>query len=360
MSLPSPPRHLIYVDVSIVSGGSLPIPTPTFPRPVINVSFAENVPSTKVQIDTAKDRSGSDNNNIEYSIVQDEGSDKFLLTLNRTASKTLLYLSNKVPLDREEMDRYVLNVSAQDDGIPVRIGYLKVNVLVLDANDNAPTFSSELYELNISESAPMNAFVFQMTASDVDSGPNGSVKYRLIDSYDGQFAIDSNSGDVTVAKSPLNCPSSCLISTNSMRAQTRSCSEFTCMISVEAFDSGQPQMSSRSYLAIYLLAENNHSPVTSFTNVQSNNTLFLSMNSLKDETVISIVKISDDDRGDNGRVTLSLTSGNELSVFRLDPSSISVMYLLKIANVDVERRAKKLIYNLNFLASDFGTPRRWS
>ena len=61
-----------------------------------------------------------------------------------------LYLVLTGPLDREATSEYALTVTAVDGGSSRRrSATLSVRVLVVDANDHAPTFAQPLYEVAV-------------------------------------------------------------------------------------------------------------------------------------------------------------------------------------------------------------------
>ena len=53
----------------------------------------------------------------------------------------------------------------------------RVEVTVLDVNDNPPQFEDALYEATIIENATTGVVVTRVTASDLDSGLNGEFFY---------------------------------------------------------------------------------------------------------------------------------------------------------------------------------------
>jgi hypothetical protein len=74
--------------------------------------------------------------------------DEFELRLTRfgqSISDVRLVLRQQ--LDRERRKEYVVTVVASDGGEPAREGTATVTILVLDANDNGPTFEQDKYEV---------------------------------------------------------------------------------------------------------------------------------------------------------------------------------------------------------------------
>ncbi|XP_073501312.1 protocadherin-23 [Phyllobates terribilis] len=105
-------------------------------------------------------------------------------------------------LDREELDRYQLEVEAFDGGYPRRTGRLLVDITVLDANDNPPTFDQPKYKGWAWENAPVGTPICTVHATDPDLGSSGEVRY-ILRSDEGYFLIEESSGIVRVNR-PLD------------------------------------------------------------------------------------------------------------------------------------------------------------
>ena len=56
-------------------------------------------------------------------------------------------------LDREERSAHRITIMAETDASPALSAYYDLTVKVLDENDNAPAFSSDLYEVTVSEAS---------------------------------------------------------------------------------------------------------------------------------------------------------------------------------------------------------------
>ncbi|KAM8939464.1 protocadherin-23 [Pelodytes ibericus] len=105
-------------------------------------------------------------------------------------------------LDREELDSYQLQVEAFDGGHPQRTGRLVVDITVMDANDNPPTFDQTEYQGWVWENAPVGTAICTVRATDPDLGSNGEVSYTLR-SGEGYFSVEEASGVVRVSR-PLD------------------------------------------------------------------------------------------------------------------------------------------------------------
>lgn len=82
-------------------------------------------------------------------------------------------------LDREAAAAHELHIEAWDGGRPRRTGHLRVELRVLDENDNPPVFEQGEYRAAVREDAGPGAEVCRVRATDRDLGPNGHVRYSL-------------------------------------------------------------------------------------------------------------------------------------------------------------------------------------
>jgi len=107
-------------------------------------------------------------------------------------------------LDYERVRDYLLTIQATDLGEPPLSNQAMVNITILDANDNAPIFGQLAYTTQIDEDVHVGEVVIKVSATDLDSELNGKIRYALVkgDPHQ-QFAIDSLTGNITVAK-PLD------------------------------------------------------------------------------------------------------------------------------------------------------------
>lgn len=112
-------------------------------------------------------------------------------------------LSTSRPLDREVRNRYMLTVTAQDQGHPPLSSTATVEVTVLDINDHSPQFESSTYAADIPEDIPIGSHVLDVKATDLDQGRNSRVLYFLSSSSHSMFIIDQDTGSIITA-APLD------------------------------------------------------------------------------------------------------------------------------------------------------------
>jgi len=129
-----------------------------------------------------------------------------LVTSRRPGGGLNLQLVLNATLNFELKSSYDLVVRAFDGGQPPRTADLPVRISVIDMNDNKPQFNQSIYTVTIPENTAVGKSVFQVVATDQDSGENGRITYSL-DPHQGsqslEFEVDSNTGVISV-RSALN------------------------------------------------------------------------------------------------------------------------------------------------------------
>lgn len=110
-------------------------------------------------------------------------------------------------LDRENVSEYHLEIRALDTtsiGNPQSIA-VSVKIIIEDANDNPPRWPQDPITVRISEKVAIGSTIYNLTATDLDSGLNGELRYSLETEFPSKnnFAVDSLTGALTLAK-PLD------------------------------------------------------------------------------------------------------------------------------------------------------------
>ncbi|XP_062493909.1 protocadherin-15 isoform X7 [Pezoporus occidentalis] len=159
-----------------------------------------------------------------------------------TQSGITRYLTLLQPVDREVQQLYTFSMTASDgvqESIPVT-----VNILVVDANDNSPTFSNISYNVKIYTDMRPGEGIIKLTAVDADEGPNGQIVYEILAGDKGDFVINDRTGLITIAPGVV-------LSVGQSYALT-----------VKASDSAPPAQRRSSITTVYIevLPPNNQSP----------------------------------------------------------------------------------------------------
>uniref|UniRef100_A0A8D0N9W5 Cadherin EGF LAG seven-pass G-type receptor 1 n=1 Tax=Sus scrofa TaxID=9823 RepID=A0A8D0N9W5_PIG len=223
-------------------------------------------------------------------------------------------------LDYEDQAAYTLAITARDNGIPQKSDTTSLEILILDANDNAPRFLRDFYQGSVFEDAPPSTSVLQVSATDRDSGPNGRLLYTFQggDDGDGDFYIEPTSGVI--------------------RTQRRLDRENVAVYSLRALavDRGSPvSLSASVEIQVAVLDINDNPPVFERDELE----LLVEENSPVG-SVVARIRASDPDEGPNAQIMYQIVEGNVPEVFQLDLLSGD---LRALAELDFEVRQEYVL-----------------
>ncbi|NWX51951.1 CADH1 protein, partial [Steatornis caripensis] len=175
--------------------------------PPINCPENERGPFPKklVQIKSNKDKETK----VFYSITG-QGADTppvGVFTIERETG----WLEVTKPLDREEIDKYVLfSHAVSANGQPVE-DPMEIIITVTDQNDNRPVFTKQVFIGYIEENAKPGTSVMTVNATDADDGVNvnnGIIGYSILSeepkSVQQMFTIDPEKGIISVIGTGLD------------------------------------------------------------------------------------------------------------------------------------------------------------
>lgn len=145
---------------------------------------------------TAIDLDTGNNARITYRLVVANSSEVTDGIFGIFPNSGWIYLRNN--LDRETQEHYTLTVAATDNGTPSQTAISRVQVTVLDANDNDPAFTKSSYEFSVEENLEKGAYVGVVKATDIDLGANAAIKYNLIPN-NATFHINPITGKSRIA-----------------------------------------------------------------------------------------------------------------------------------------------------------------
>ncbi|KFD72321.1 hypothetical protein M514_11490 [Trichuris suis] len=191
---------------------------------------------------------------LQYSFTHDGNPGKFF-RVNRFSGRITLVK----PLDYELHRTHVLTVQVYDGK---HNAVTKKTITVLDVNDNAPTFSQQIYQLSIPLGTKPGTIIGRITAVDRDSEENGRVTYRLLE----------HTSPVRKRRTP-RCgidPDTGILYINETISQSGKFAAIFKLV-VEATDNGNPPRSSRLPIIMQILSATSKSqakfaqPIYSFT-----------------------------------------------------------------------------------------------
>ncbi|XP_027132851.1 protocadherin alpha-8-like, partial [Larimichthys crocea] len=188
--------HYVRVEVLDINDHS-----PTFADEEQILEISESVlPGVRFPLQHARDPDGGPFSVQQYKLSPN---DYFRLEVkDKGEDGKIPILVVQKSLDREAAGSHSLVLTALDGGKPPKSGDINIIVNVLDINDNAPVFTTDVYSVMLDENAPVGTTVIQVNATDSDEGPNGEVVYsfssivnrRLLNLFD----IDPSTGKMTV------------------------------------------------------------------------------------------------------------------------------------------------------------------
>ncbi|TRY65999.1 hypothetical protein DNTS_003779, partial [Danionella cerebrum] len=244
------------------------------------------------------------------------------------------------PLDFEERTWYTLTVSSSDSKQQSRAN---LTIVVEDVNDNSPVFSLDLYEVTLAEHSPAGSSVITVTATDMDSGENGRITYRVVSTKD-MFHIDSNNGTLFIKQ---------MVEFDSHRPSI--------LVMIEASDNGTPSQTSISAVQVHVSDVNDNAPAFLQTEYRAS----VSEDQLPGVTILTLEAVDGDLSRDNCGLDFAIASGNIGDTFQIESSirfleghgfqTVGTLILADKLDFEIVNR-----YNLTIVVSDRGIPQQSS
>ncbi|XP_069510235.1 protocadherin gamma-A6-like [Ambystoma mexicanum] len=313
--------YAVEVEIKDINDNS-----PTFIIDQITLPIVESTAvGTFVVLPEAHDADVGVNSLQSYHL---SASDHFTLDVkHRTDGTKYAVLLLTKSLDREEQDVHSLILTATDGGHPVRSGTVRVQINIIDANDNAPVFDQPVYKISVLENVLKGAVVGTVRATDIDQGTNSQVTYSFNKPNENvlqRFKLDSNTGEISVIEN--------------LDFEESEMYEFE-VLGSDAI------LSSRCKVLIEVINVNDNIPEIFMSSVVGH---ILESSPLG--TVIALLEVFDGDSGVHGKVICSLPP--QLP-FQLKKSVGSYYSLVTDGALDREEVPQ---YKITITATDSGTP----
>uniref|UniRef100_A0A674JNZ9 Cadherin domain-containing protein n=1 Tax=Terrapene triunguis TaxID=2587831 RepID=A0A674JNZ9_9SAUR len=256
---------------------------PVFTQELYKVSLRENTPTGSLVLQVkATDNDEGSNAQISYVFcnIPEKARQKF--SLDPETGK----ITVKEPLDFEETRDYTLVVEAKDGGGLVT--HCKVEIEVLDENDNAPEVTVASLASPIPEDSVPGTVIALINVIDQDSGDNGIVFCHFQDELPFKIISSSNNYYKLLTDSTLD------------RERTPKYN-----ITITATDKGTPPLSTQKTILLQISDINDNAPVFE----KPSYIAYVPENNPSGASIFS-VKASDRDLDRNARVTYSILSSN--------------------------------------------------
>ena len=257
---------------------------PEFSLALYQSSLTENSDvGTLVEQVSASDLDSGSNSDIVYFIDPSD-----IATTLFNIDEESGFITTSAVIDREENNFIRFAVLARDEGSPSLTGTTTVQIEVQDVNDNAPYFLQSSYRGTVLEEDQSGTSILFVTATDPD---NDEVDYNIVTSPGSSNFEISPSGLISLTTSASEL------------------SDVEYQFQVSAFDG---LFFGYAEVIIELENENNNAPVFN----ASTYTAFILENATIGAVVLQVFA-TDDDRGENGALTYTMSS----SLFEINSES---------------------------------------
>ncbi|XP_026862937.2 protocadherin alpha-8-like [Electrophorus electricus] len=299
---------------------------------LVNVIKEDSQDGTIVGLITVKDNDANKNGVV---VLRLEAYVPFAL---QNTYKNRYSLIVKGALDRELVSQYDITIKATDEGTPSLTSTSVITVHISDVNDNAPCFAETNIIVYVKENSQIGAIVYTVSAFDPDAGDNARITYSLLQNPKSSpltsvFSINSESGDIN----------------NLHTLNYEEIKRF--QFKVQATDSGVPPLSSNVTVNVFVLDENDNSPVvlapySEHGSVNTENIPF----SADPGYFVAKIRAVDADSGYNALLSYHMSEPKGNNLFRIGTSSGEIRTKRRMSDNDLKT------HPLVIMVSDNGEP----
>ncbi|XP_015043174.2 cadherin-87A [Drosophila pseudoobscura] len=312
---------------------------PTFSATHFNVSIAENLangmplPGLSIFVD---DRDMGENSRYQLALRNVANSDA-VFAISPTEAQGRVPVVVKV-LDASRLDYDVPDPSQRKfefDLVALVKGVQKakarVEIHLLDANDNAPVFDQPTYRFTAAENLATDYLIGHVKATDSDSGEFGHVRYVLKGFGADNFNVDPETGGLYLQR------------------QLDYEKQSSYSLTVVAIDGGGRESNANLFVGVVDVNDNH----PNFEHKEYSRTIREGAAIFEPQFFVR-AHDSDGPTQGNGRVTYGIVSENSIAgnVFRIEPDTGEIVIQKAARSMDTERGE----YELTVSATDFGVP----
>ncbi|XP_076875454.1 protocadherin alpha-3-like isoform X7 [Brachyhypopomus gauderio] len=287
--------------------------------PLLDSVKEDSKRGTAVALVKISDRDGGKNGLVHCSI---KGSFPFKLESSYNNHYSLVVDG---PLDRESISEYSISISASDEGTPPLSSHSVLTVQVSDVNDNAPQFSAPIAVAYLKENGQVGSHVTKVLSHDPDNGVNAELSYSIVENTNmdipisTMFHINSLNGEI--------------VTLHSFNYETAKRFQFQ----VQATDSGVPPLSGNVTVNVFILDENDNSPVIlpPYSDPGSVNTEHIPY-SADVGYFVAKIRAVDADSGYNALLSYHITEHKGTNLFRIGTSTGEIRTKRQMSDNDLK------------------------
>ncbi|XP_045407005.1 protocadherin gamma-B1 isoform X14 [Lemur catta] len=208
-------------------------------------------------------------------------------------------------LNREQTEYYNITIIATDRGKPSLSSRTSVTLYISDVNDNAPVFLQASYVVHVAENNPPGASIVQVSASDPDLGPNGSVSYSIVASDLGPQEL--------LSYVSVSAQSGVVFAQRAFDHEQRRAFELT----LQARDQGSPALSANVSLRVLVGDRNDNAPRVLYPALEPDGSALFDMVPRAAEPGYLVTKVVavDADSGHNAWLSYHVLQASEPGLF---------------------------------------------
>ncbi|XP_042369551.1 protocadherin gamma-A2-like, partial [Plectropomus leopardus] len=315
----------VNIDVNILDANDN---APVFNQSVYKATVIENAPKgTYVVTVNASDIDSGSYGQVTYFLSKSKAGVADLFDIDEATGR--IYVAKEIDFEKDKKIEF--RVEAKDHG--GLTDSCKVEVEVIDVNDNAPVINVMSFTSPVSEDSPAGTTIGIINVKDLDSGENGQVRCTIEGNV--PFKIKSNVRNYYA-----------LMTDAALDREKMS----ECNITVIASDAGSPPLSSKRNFYLRVSDVNDNAPVFP----RGSYSAFILENNSPGVSVLS-VNAKDPDENQNARVSYILEecdiSGSPVSEYVSINADSGVIHAVR--SFDYEQ-IKQLVFAVR--AQDGGSP----
>ncbi|XP_051779861.1 cadherin-23 isoform X1 [Erpetoichthys calabaricus] len=267
-------------------------------------------------------------NSMFQIFLEGNNSNHFFISPTSVQGKADIRIRVAIPLDYERISSYQFSLLANET-TSEHAGFARIQIDLINENDNRPVFSKSLYNVSLYENATVGTSILRVIATDNDFGSFGTVMYFFSDEPE-KFTLDKDTGDVILTG----------------RLDFELTQRYT--ITVIAQDGGGEETTGR--LRINILDVNDNAPM--FQKEGYSGTL----RENEPSTIqVARVRATDEDSPPNNQITYSIASATAFQSF-FEISLVEGYGVISVTRpLDYELIPSRMI-RLTVVAKDGGSP----